>query len=79
MSPQTPPTPDEVCVKENRTVYQISGDTCQPSSWVFTNTPQQHVVHGEGVFIVCLYLNKAIKAIFNCRAGIKAGSYLLAN
>lgn len=79
MSPQTPPTPDEVCVKENRTVYQISGDTCQPSSWVFTNTPQQHIVYGEGVFIVCLYLNKAIKAIFNCRAGIKAGSYLLAN
>lgn len=77
--PQAPPVPDKVCVAENRAVYQVSSVTCQPSSWDFTNIPQQQVVYGEGVFIVCLYLNNAIKAIINRKGGIKAGSYLLAN
>lgn len=57
------PTPDKVSVKENRAVYQVSGITCQPSIWVFTNIPQQQVLYSEGVY---LYLNKTIKAIINC-------------
>lgn len=46
---QTPPIPDKVCVMENRAVYQVSGVTRQPGSWVFTNIPQQQVVYGEGM------------------------------